>query len=118
MAWNTETILIIFVAFTGAAVFLQACVLIAIYISLKKAAKSALEATEDFKSTVLPMIMQRVDRQTQRLDSLLTSGLNALDRTAVAIESAVAAPVRQVNGIFAAVKAVVETYRAETPRPK
>jgi hypothetical protein len=56
MAQNTETILIIFVAFTGIAVLLQACVLFAIFISLRKTAKSVLEATEDFKVTVLPMV--------------------------------------------------------------
>jgi len=160
MVWNTETILIVFVGLTGFAVLLQACVLLAIYLSLKKTAQSALDATEDFKSTVLPIvhstrelleritpqvlavstslvqltemlkqethgvsfsareIMQRVDRQSQRLDAMLTSGLNTVDRVALVVESAVAAPVRQVNGIVAAVKAVVDTYRSEVPRRK
>lgn len=158
MTWNTETILIIFVGLTGFAVLLQACVLLAIYISLRKTAKSALEASEDFKSTVLPMvhstrelverispqivsisvdvaelaaslkketrgvsfsaaeIMQRVNRQTERLDTMLTSGLNAVERAGVVVESAVAAPVRQVNGVLAAIKAVIDTYCSDFPR--
>jgi hypothetical protein len=160
MTWNTEVILIIFVAFTGGAVLMQACVLLAIYVSLRKTAKSALETSEDFKTTVLPMvhstralvdritpqiltistdlaellatlkkethgvsfsaaeIMERINRQSERLDGMLTNGLNAVDRAGVVVESAVAAPVRQVNGILAAIRAVIETYRTDAPRRK
>ena len=56
MTWNTETILTVFVAFTGIAILLQACVLIAIYFSLRKTAQSALETSEDFNTTVLPVV--------------------------------------------------------------
>jgi hypothetical protein len=160
MASNTETLLIIFVALTGIAVLLQACVLFAIYISLRKTAQSAVQATGDFKATVLPMvhstrelveritpqiitiseglasltetlkketkgvslsateIMQRVNRQTERLDTMLTSGLNAVERAGDVVETAVAAPVRQVNGILAAIRAVIDTYRSFGTRVK
>jgi biopolymer transport protein ExbB/TolQ len=155
---NTQTLLIVFVGLTGAAVLLQAFVLLGIFISLRKAAKSALQATEDLKATVLPMvhttrelldrigpqvvtvsadvaeltrlfrketttakasfseIMDRLNKQTARLDAMLTSGLNSVERAGSLLESAVAVPVRQVTGIFNAFKAVVETYRSETPR--
>jgi hypothetical protein len=158
MTLNTETILIVFVALTGVAVLLQACILVAIYISLRKTAKSVLEVTEDLKATVVPMvhstrelveritpqvitvsaglaeltetlkresagvtfsatdILQRVSKQMQRLDAMLTSALNALERATVVVETAVSAPVRQVNGVLAAIRAVVDTYRSETPR--
>ncbi len=154
MEWNTQTILIVFVALTGAAVLLQALVLVGILISLRKTAKSLLEATEDLKSTVLPMvvstrelleritpqiitvtdglsemtktvrkeaagvtfsaaeIMQRVSLQTQRLDAMLTNGLNTVERVGAVVESTIAVPVRQVNGILAAVHAVIDTYRS------
>jgi hypothetical protein len=157
---SNHTVLIIFVAFTGAAVLLQACVLLAIFISLRKTAKAVLEATSDLKATVIPMahstrelveritpqiitvtgglseltetlrketagvsfsvaeIMGRVSRQTQRLDAMLTAGLNSVERAGGVLESAVAMPVRQVNGIFAALKAMIETYRSETPSRK
>ena len=159
MAINTETLLIIFVAFTGASVLLQACVLLAIYFSLRKTAKSAMEASEDFKTTVLPMvhstrqlidritpqvisiteglaeltvtvkketngvsfsaseIMERVNRQSQRLDGMLTHGLDAVERAGDVVESAVAGPIRQVNGIVAGIKAALETFRSDRPRP-
>jgi len=158
MAMNTETLLIFFVAFTGVSVLLQACVLLAIYLSLRKTAKSAMEASEDIKSIVLPIahstkelidritphvitisaglaevtetvktethgvkisvaeIMERVSRQTERLDVMLTHGLDAVERAGQVVESTVAAPVRQVNGIIAAVKAIIETYRAPARR--
>ncbi len=160
MTWNTDTILIIIVAFTGVAVLLQACVLFAIFLSLRKTAHSAIVAAEDFKTTVLPMvhstrelverispqiitvsadlaeltaslkketrgvsfsaaeIMERISRQTERLYAMLTNGLNAVDRAGVVVEAAVAVPVRQVNGVLAAIKAVVETYRSDVPRRK
>jgi hypothetical protein len=160
MAQNTETLLIIFVAFTGASVLLQACVLLAIYLSLRKTAKSAMEASQDFKTTVLPMvhstkdlidritpqviliteglaeltktlkketngvsvsaseIMERVNRQTQRLDGMLTNGLDAVERAGEVVETAVAGPIRQVNGIMAAIKAMIETYRSDAARSK
>ena len=61
-------------------------------------------------------IMDRVNRQTMRLDGILTNGLNAVEKAGEVVESAVAAPVRQVNGIMAAIKAVIETYRSDVPR--
>lgn len=157
METNTQTILIVFVALTGVAVLLQAFVLLAIYLSLKKTAKSVADAGEDLKTTVLPLvhstrelmerlspqiitvssgladlteilhketkgvrvsvseIMERVSRQTKRLDSMLTTGLDTVERTAEVIETAVATPVRQANGVYAAIKAIIETYRAPLP---
>jgi methyl-accepting chemotaxis protein len=160
MAPNIETYLIVFVAITGFSVLLQALVLFAIFLALKKVAKTAQDATDDIKATVLPAvhstkeliqrmtpqiitisagmaeltellrkeskgvshsaseIMERVNRQSKRLDGMLTEGLNAVEKAGVVVESAVAAPVRQINGIMAAIKAVIETYRSESPRPR
>ena len=157
---NTETLLIIFVGLTGFAVLLQVCVLLAIYISLRKTAQSVLEVTQDLKATVVPMvhstralveritpqvmsiseglaeltatikkethgvsfsvseIMQRVNDQTKRLDAMLTNGLDVVDHAGRVVEAAVAAPVRQVNGIMAAIRAIVETYRTTPARTK
>ena len=60
-------------------------------------------------------IMDRLNQQTKRLDQMLTGGLNYVEKAGTAIEAAVGVPVRQVNGIFAAMKAVIETYRSEVP---
>ena len=55
-------------------------------------------------------IMDRVNRQTMRLDSMLTVGLNAVEKAGTTLESTVAKPVRQFNGIAAAFKAAIDTY--------
>ena len=158
MHWNTETLLIAFVAFTGFAVFLQACVLLGILISLTRAARSALTVTEDFRATVVPLIqstrdlieratpqllaassnmleltegirtetaelrsnladiLNRVHRQTVRLDSMLASGLDSVQNTAQAVETAVLRPARIANRVVRTANAMLDAYRA--PRRK
>ena len=164
---DTQTLLIIFVGLTGVAVLLQACVLLGIFIALRKTAKSVTDVTDDLKGTVIPLvhtsrnlverispqiltisnglaelielvhkesggakasvseikasvteiqasvhdIVERVGRQTARLDYMLTVGLDTVERAAATLETNVAAPVRQANGIIAAIKATIETYR-------
>lgn len=154
---DTNTLLIIFVGLTGAAVLLQAGVLFAIYISVRKTAEVVNKATEDLKTTVIPMahsthellknitpqiisistglseltelvhreskgvslsvaeISARVNRQTARLDGMLTHGLDAVERTGSLVESTLAKPIRQANGIAAAAKAIVDTYLSYKP---
>ncbi len=58
MAWNSETILILFVAVTGVAVLLQAFVLVGILVAVKKTAKQSLELAEDLRSTIVPLAQQ------------------------------------------------------------
>ena len=164
---DNQTLLIVFVGLTGVAVLLQACVLLGIFLSLRKAAKSVTDVTDDLKGTVIPLIhtsrnlmerispqvltisnglselievvhkesggakvsiaeikasvtemkesvhdiVERVGRQTARLDSMLTVGLDTVERAATTLETNVAAPVRQANGIIAAIKATIDTYR-------
>jgi len=59
-------------------------------------------------------------RQVDRVDGMATSVLNGLDRFGGFLNEAVHLPIRQVNGIVAAARAVVETLRAtsgpRTPR--
>ena len=60
-------------------------------------------------------ITTRVGKQTERLDGMLTSSLNSIEKAGSVIESAVALPVRHANGVVAAFKAVVDTYRTTKP---
>jgi len=155
---DNHTLLIIFVALTGASVLLQAIVLIGILSTISKAARVVTESTQDLKATILPIvhstkglverlspevmvvtaglaeltqavrreskevnfsvaeIVGRVNTQTARLDAMLTKTLDVLERTGTLLESSIAAPVRQVNGVFAAVRAVIDTYRTTQPR--
>lgn len=158
MQWNTETLLMIFVAFTGFAVFMQACVLLGILISMRRAAKSALVVTEDLRATVVPLIqstrelieratpqflaatsnlleltegirsetaelrqnlgdiLDRVHRQTMRLDGMLASGLDSVQHAAQAVETAVLRPVRIVNRVVRTANAMLDAYRSPRRR--
>ena len=60
-------------------------------------------------------IVERVNQQTKRLDGMLTHGLNSVEKASGVLELAVSKPVRHANGVFNAVKAVIETYRTTTP---
>ncbi len=81
MQWNTETLLIVFVAFTGFAVFMQACVLLGILISMRRAAKSALVVTEDFRATVVPLIQSTRELIERSTPQFLTATSNLLELT-------------------------------------
>ena len=53
---DNETILLAFVAVTGLAVLLQALILLAILVSVRKAARSIKEELEDLRSAAMPVI--------------------------------------------------------------
>jgi len=61
-------------------------------------------------------ISQKARHHTDRVDGMTTSFLNGVDRFGVFLNEAVHVPLRQVNGVVAAVRAVVDTLR--TPAPK
>lgn len=53
---NTETLLIIFIAITGLAVLLQACVLLGLLLTVRKAVKTANEQADEYRSKLMPII--------------------------------------------------------------
>jgi ABC-type transporter Mla subunit MlaD len=54
-----------------------------------------------------------------RVDNMTTSLLNGVDRFGAFLNEAVHVPIRQVNGVVAAAKAVMDTLRSPTPsRPR
>lgn len=81
MQWNSQTLLLAFVAFTGVAVLMQALVLLGIFISLTKAAKSALEVTEDLRSTVVPLVQSTRELIERVTPQFLAASQNMLDLT-------------------------------------
>jgi hypothetical protein len=60
-------------------------------------------------------ITERTRQQAARLDAMLTETLDAADRAGAFVSGAVAKPIRQLNGILASAKAVVEALRAPAP---
>jgi uncharacterized protein YoxC len=60
-------------------------------------------------------IADRVRHQAERVDGMTTSALNSVDRVGGFISHAVAVPVRQLSGVLAAARAVIDTLRAPAP---
>jgi hypothetical protein len=151
---DSQTLLIIFVGLTGVAVLLQACVLLALYFTVRKATEAIHKRIDELKANYFPLIsttkdliervapqivtistgiadltellqsesqsvrvsvseiMERVNRQSERLDALVTTGLDTIEHAGNALEHAVAQPVRRANGIVAGVKAAIASYRS------
>jgi methyl-accepting chemotaxis protein len=60
-------------------------------------------------------IAQRVNAQSSRVDSMISSALDAVDNAAGFVAETVNKPVRQLSGLLAGVKAVVESLGASRP---
>jgi len=151
---NNEVLLIVFVALTGAAVLMQACVLLALYISVRKTAKLVEEQMSEVRSTVLPAVsdarnfiarvgpkldsvatdlaevsrtlriqgvelqisasevLERVRRQSSRLDAMFSDVLDTVDRAGTVVTEVVNMPLRQLSGIAAFAKAAISSLRS------
>jgi uncharacterized protein YoxC len=60
----------------------------------------------------LQEILERVRKQAGRVDTMFSSSLDAVDKATAFVTETVAKPVRQLSGILAGVKAVVESLGA------
>lgn len=156
---DNQTILLAIVAVTALALLLQAIVLLAIFITIRKAARSLREDVEELRSATMPIIydtrdlltrvtphvettvadvaavahglreqtavvettarhiIERVRQQSSRVDAMLTSVLDAVDRAGGFLSDAVSKPARQLSGLLASVKAVIESLRASDAEP-
>lgn len=178
---DNQVILLAFVAVTALAVLLQAIILLAIYISVRKATGSLHEKADGLRSTVMPVIqstqeflantrnllattrelvattrelitriapkadaaaadlakaahvlreqaaalestageiLERVRLQTVRLDGMTTGALDSVDHAGAFLAGAVRKPVRQLVGVVAAAKAIVDSLRASETAPR
>jgi methyl-accepting chemotaxis protein len=171
---DNETIELICIAVTALAVLLQAVVLFAVYLAMRKAIGSVREEVEDLRTSLMPMvdnsrelidnsrvlvdntrrlfarlapkaeatasdvarvahglreqteelesaaqeILARVRVQASRVDAMTTSGLDALDRAGSYVAETVSKPVRQLSGLVAAAKAIIDTLRAPVREPR
>jgi len=155
---NNETLLMIFVALTGAAVLLQAIVLLAMFFALRKTAKTMQAEISDLRSTITPVvndtkdfltrvgpkidavatdlveiahglrtqgeemqasaaeILERVRRQTGRLDVIATGFLDGMERAGAIVTQALNVPLRQINAVAAFAKALIGGLRAPVPQ--
>lgn len=150
---DNQTIQLALVAAVALAMLIQAIVLLAALVALRKLAKSIREEIEDLRSSVMPVIentrdlfarlapkieettsdlavltralrdqtadvqaaadeiIARARRQASRIDTMLSSVLDAVDRAGVFMADTVAKPMRQLSAFLASAKAVVESLR-------
>lgn len=60
-------------------------------------------------------IAERLRRQAARVDEMTTEALDRVDRAGHILDQVVTVPVRQVSGVMAAARAIIETLRAPAP---
>jgi hypothetical protein len=53
---SSETLLIVFVALTGLSVLMQACVLLGIFLAVRKAVQSGKGQADEFQSKLMPVL--------------------------------------------------------------
>jgi ABC-type transporter Mla subunit MlaD len=75
------------------------------------------EQSAEVRSTVAHVLV-RVNRQTNRVDAMLTGILDAVDRASGFVTDAVSRPMRQLSRILASAKAIVESLRNAEPVPR
>jgi uncharacterized protein YoxC len=63
----------------------------------------------------LTEILERVRKETGRVDTMFSNTLDALDRAGTYVTQTVSKPVRQLSGLLAAMKAIVESLNASAP---
>lgn len=71
-------------------------------------------------SASMDEINERIRRQAERVDEMTTSALNGVDKVGHVLNVAVSTPARQVSGVVAAAKAVLNVLRSpssSSPRP-
>jgi ABC-type transporter Mla subunit MlaD len=75
----------------------------------------SLRAQSDDLKIATAEILEKARRQANRIDSMTTSVLDTADRAGAFVNDAVTKPMRQLSGILASIKAVVDTLRAPEP---
>ena len=64
-------------------------------------------------------VAQKARHQADRVDGMTTSFLNGVDRFGAFVNEAAHVPIRQVNGVVAAARAVIDSLRSTAPpRPR
>ena len=87
----------------------------------EETAKNVAEISQSLKENTAKVgasasdVAQRVNAQSSRVDAMISSALDTLDRTAGFVVDTVNKPVRQLSGLLAGVKAVVEVLGDSEP---
>lgn len=85
---------------------------------IESAAGDVAEITLGLRSQIAQMqssildIMERVRKQSERLDAMTTGFLNTVDRAGGFVADVVGRPIRQISGMLGAVKSIIESLRS------
>jgi len=157
---DTQTIMLAFIVVTGLAVLLQTIILLAIFFTLRRAARSVTKQAEELRSAVMPVvyntrellsrltpkveravedlahvarglrvqsaemqdsvqeILDQLRQQTHRIDRMISSLLDGVDRAGGYVADVVSRPVRRVSAVFNSVKAIAESLRSTSARSR
>jgi MarR-like DNA-binding transcriptional regulator SgrR of sgrS sRNA len=63
-------------------------------------------------------ILERVDRQSNRVDTMLTNMLDTVDRAVAVVAEVLSVPLRQLAGVAAFARAAISTLRGDAPYPQ
>lgn len=158
--FDSQTVQLVIIAIAALAVVLQAIVLIAILLGLKKATQSIHADVQELRSSVTPVIIssldfftrvapriedttndvadivhtlrartvalestaaeitERLQRQSTRVDAMLSGALDSVEQVGAYVSNAVSKPVRHLSALLASAKAVVEVLSAPAPQPE
>lgn len=81
---------------------------------LSHMARDMRQQTADLQASARD-VLERLRSQMGRVDNMVTSVLDAVDRASVFVTDTVSKPVRQLSGLLASVKAIVESLRTDEP---
>jgi len=69
---------------------------------------------ENIEASVTEVLV-RVRKETGRVDAMVSSALDALDRASLYVTETVSKPVRQLSGMLASIKAIIESLSDSAP---
>jgi hypothetical protein len=157
---NHDTIELILIAVAAAAIVMQALVLLAIFLGLKKSSRILIEEIDGLKSSITPFVdnargllervgpklegtttdvativrsfkvqaaeaeasvaevLERLRKQTARIDEMTSGVLDSVDRAGDYVAGVVNGPVRQISGVLASIKAIMESLRGPVREPR
>jgi signal transduction histidine kinase len=154
---DTQTLELVLFFLIALAMLIQAGVLLAAFLAMRKAARSMDEKIDDVRSQVLPLIettrnlmtkvapriesasedmaniahtlrvqsanlqtaadeiLERARSQAGRLDTMLSSLFDAVDRTGEFMADCINKPIRQFSALVASARAAIESFRTTVP---
>jgi hypothetical protein len=65
---------------------------------------------------MMTSVLERTQRQTARVDGMVTSALDSVDKVGGFVSNTVSKPVRQISAFVAAARAVVQSLNETAPR--